>query len=136
MSENRVKHLEMIQGVINRMGSNSFMLKSWSVILVSALFALGSKESQKCIVYLAYYPAVAFWVLDGYYLWQERLFRKLYDAMRKAHENEIDFSMSTKPFIKQVPGWLRTCFSKTVAIFHIAVLGSVLLVSLILKETP
>ena len=28
----KLKHLEMIQGVINRMGANSFMLKSWAVV--------------------------------------------------------------------------------------------------------
>ena len=37
---NKHKHLELIQGVINRLSTNSFLLKGWSVVLVSALFAL------------------------------------------------------------------------------------------------
>jgi len=32
----------MIQAVINRMASNSFLLKGWTVMLVSALFALAA----------------------------------------------------------------------------------------------
>ena len=36
--ENKQKHLELIQGVINRLSSNSFLLKGWSVVLISALF--------------------------------------------------------------------------------------------------
>ncbi len=40
--EAKLKHLEMIQGVVNRMASNSFQLKGWSVVLVSALFALAA----------------------------------------------------------------------------------------------
>ena len=36
--------LEMIQAVINRMSVNSFLLKGWSVGLVSALIAAGSED--------------------------------------------------------------------------------------------
>ena len=41
-SEARVQHLELIQGVIGRMGQNSFLLKGWSVTLVTALIALAA----------------------------------------------------------------------------------------------
>ena len=58
------KHLELIQGVINRMASNSFMLKGWSVVLVSALFALAASQTKVHFVCLAIFPAAAFWVLD------------------------------------------------------------------------
>jgi hypothetical protein len=40
--ERKLKHLELIQGVINRMAHCSFLLKGWSVILISGLFALGA----------------------------------------------------------------------------------------------
>ena len=33
--EKKIKHLEMIQGVINRMAGNSFALKGWSVTLIA-----------------------------------------------------------------------------------------------------
>ena len=45
--ENKLKHLEMIQGIINRMASNSFALKGWSVTLVAGIFALSSKDAKK-----------------------------------------------------------------------------------------
>jgi len=64
--EKKLKHLEMIQGVINRMAHCSFLLKGWSVILLSGLFALAAKEANLLFVYLAYLPVIAFWVLDGY----------------------------------------------------------------------
>jgi len=35
--EAKLKHLEMIQDVIKRMASNSFLLKGWSLTLVVAL---------------------------------------------------------------------------------------------------
>lgn len=116
--EKKTKHLEMIQGVINRMASNSFSLKGWNVVLVSALFALAAKDSNTDFILLAYFPALAFWILDGYFLQQERLFRKLYDRVRAMKEEEIDFSMDTSPVTKEVKCWGCVCFSKTLFVFH------------------
>ena len=42
--ERKGKHLEFIQGTVNRLSTNSFLLKGWSVVLVSALFALASAD--------------------------------------------------------------------------------------------
>ena len=122
----REKHLELIQGVINRMAGNSFHLKGWSVVLVSALFALAGKDKAVYFVYLAYLPALAFWVLDGYFLWQERMYRKLYDAVRKDTRTDSDFSMNAYQYRTEVPSWPATCVSTTLLIFHGMVVGAVL----------
>lgn len=66
----KMMHLELIQGVINRMAHCSFLLKRWSVILVSGLFALAAKGADPLFVYLTYLPVIAFWILDGYYLYK------------------------------------------------------------------
>ena len=92
--ENKHKHLEMIQGVINRMANSSFLLKGWAVTLVAGIFALASRDADKIYFLVAYVPIVAFWGLDAYYLRQECLYRKLYDKVRMKEENEIDFSMN------------------------------------------
>jgi hypothetical protein len=96
--DRKLKHLDFIQGVINRMGQCSFLLKGWSVILVSGLFALAAKETNALFVYLAYLPAIAFWILDGYYLYQERLYRGLYDEIRGKEPDDIDFGMNAACF--------------------------------------
>lgn len=93
--ERKFQHLELIQGVINRMAGNSFALKGWSVALVAGLFALASKESDKLYFLVTYIPIIAFWGLDSYYLLQERLYRALYEKVRLQSEAEIDFSMNT-----------------------------------------
>jgi len=129
--EAKLKHLEMIQGVINRMANNSFLIKGWSVVLVAALFALAAKDSSVYFVYLAYFPAIAFWSLDGFYLRQERLYRKLYDKVRIQKEEEIDFSMATIEFQEEVQNLFCTCFSPTLRIFHGAILGTILIVMII-----
>ena len=129
--EKKLAHLKMVQGIVNRLSSNSFLLKGWSVTLVSALFALAANGTQIYFVYLAYFPAFAFWVLDGYFLHQERLFRKLYDHIRAVDEEKIDFSMNTAIVNDQVDSWFRVTFSKTLRIFHGTVFGSIILVMVI-----
>ena len=47
MAEKKMKHLEMIEGVIERMGNNSFQLKGWAVTLVALVGALASQGSDK-----------------------------------------------------------------------------------------
>lgn len=115
---NKQAHLEMIQGVINRLSHNSFLLKGWSVILVSGLFALAAKDADVRFLYLTYLPAIAFWCLDGYFLRQERLYRKLYDHVRRLSKEGIDFSMNTGSVSAQVKPWICVAASSTLLAFH------------------
>lgn len=84
----------MIQGIINRMAANSFALKGWAVTLVAGIFALANKDADKMYFLVAYIPVVIFWFLDTYYLLQERLFRSLYNKVRKLDDRQIDFDMN------------------------------------------
>jgi len=129
--EKKLKHLEMLQNVIDRMAGNSFSLKGWSVVLVSALFALAASDSNTQFVYLAFLPLMMFWMLDGYFLWQERLYRKLYDRVRTAPESEVDFSMDTSSVKGEVSSWMTTMFSRTLLIYYGAILGVVVAITVV-----
>ena len=130
--ENKRAHLGMIQAIVNRMSVNSFLLKGWSVVLISALFALAAANSQALFVYLAYFPAIAFWMLDAYFLRQERLFRKLYDRVRRLPETDVDFAMDTSVVDGEVTAWSAVVFSKTLLLFHGTVFGSIVIVMLVI----
>lgn len=91
--DKKYKHLELVQGVINRMASNSFMLKGWAVTLLAGIFVLAGKDTDKLYFIVAYVPVLVFWGLDAYYLLQERLYRSLYEKVRKTEEDDIDFSL-------------------------------------------
>lgn len=130
----KVKHLEIIQAVINRMNNNSFLLKGWCVTLVSALIALGAKDSDKLFILVGYYPILMFWILDAYYLWQERLFRKLYDKIREEADDTADFSMSTELVKKETPSWLQTAFSVTLFVFYGTMAGAIWVAILIVTR--
>ena len=119
--ENKLKHLELVQGVINRMASNSFALKGWAVTLVAGIFALASKEADKIYFLIAYVPILVFWGMDSYYLLQERWFRSLYEKVRKLNEEDIDFSMDTSlnEFKTDKNTYISCMLSKTEFWFYI-----------------
>ena len=100
---NKLKHLEFLQNIITRMNSNSFLIKGWTVTIVSALFALSKKDTDSRLLVVAYISIIAFWILDGYFLSQERQYRGLYDKVIKIDEDLIDFSLNAKDFINLMP---------------------------------
>lgn len=93
----KVQHLEMIQGIINRMAGNSFALKGWAVTLIAGILVLADKDTDKIYIFIAVVPVLFFWVLDSYYLLQERLFRALYKKVQAMDEGKVDFSMDISP---------------------------------------
>lgn len=118
-SSDKHKHLDFVQSAINRMASNLFLLKGWSITLIAALFALAAKDSNQFYVLIAYFPLFIFWSLDGYFLSQERKFRALYDYVRKLDEKQIDFSMDTRPFNSDPRNnWFGAMSSKTLVIYY------------------
>lgn len=78
-SEETIKHLEFIQGDINRFVSNSFQMKGWMLTIVSALLGFYANSNNTRFALVAVVPVVIFWVLDSYYLQLERQFRGIYN---------------------------------------------------------
>ena len=80
-------------------------------------------------VYLAYLPAVFFWILDGYYLYQERLYRCLYNKIRSIEPDEIDFDMNASDFCGTGnANWVNAAFSMTMLLFHGVLIATILVV--------
>lgn len=126
--DRKIKHLEFIQGVINRLASDSFRMKGWCVVLVAALFILLAREGRIEFIAVALVPVIAFWGLDGYFLWQERLYRALYDHVRTLEEDQIDFSMDPGPFRTDRPRtWPSATFSRTLSVFYGALAAAIVL---------
>lgn len=131
MSENKLKHLELIQGVISRMGGNLFTLRGWMITIVVALSAafleFGRNELQIILVLVV----MIFWVHDAYFLSLEHGYRHLYDKIRKLDESDIDFSMDISEFNSlRSTSILHCMLSKTIAFFYVPVLLLIGLISL------
>lgn len=128
MTENNISALEIIQGIINRMGSNSFALKGWAVTLVAGILALASNDTDKRFFLVVYIPIIIFWFLDSYYLQLERKYIELYNNVRALKNNEFDFDMDISNIhSKDKQTEYKNCLiSRTELLFYIplAVLSS------------
>lgn len=131
--DSKIKHLEFIQSTINRMASNSFIMKGWAITLVAALFALSSKDADKNYIVIAFLPVIIFWILDGYFLSRERAFRLLYDKVRKLDEKEVDFSLDISQFKERKNNWFWSIFSHTVLFFYASLVSIMLIISYLIN---
>ena len=133
--EHKIKHLEMLEHIIDRLGKNSFQLKGWAVTLVAIIGAWSANGTDKRFFILTIIPLIAFWLLDSYYLQVERKYIELYNRVRMKREEEIDFDMNISGFeTKGTQYCFWECvFSKTERYFYGAITIAVLVLAFILK---
>ena len=76
-------HLDIMQGVIQRMAANSASCKTWCISLVSAILVVAADKGKPQLVWLALLPTLMFFLLDTYYLAFEKGFRGAYNTFVK-----------------------------------------------------
>lgn len=131
----RIAHLTMLQGVISRMGANSFSLKALSATFGSAAVAVTASSANPSVYYAiaAVVPILIFWLMDAQYLRYERAYRNLYDHVRKGEEIDA-YSLNAAPFMRDLGPVFYIALSWSVSLFYVAILVSFgLVVYLILK---
>lgn len=119
--ENKRKHLEMVQGVINRMASNQFLFKGWSITLIAAIATFTAKGNSPSLMAIPIVATLLFWFVDAYYLMLERAFRNLYDDVRAKDEDDIDFKMAISKGAS-FADWFRTLWRPVLVLFYGATL--------------
>ncbi len=126
LKEFMLKEIEIIQDIIKRMAFNSFVIKGWTITLVAVTLLLRGSEYQ---VLIAFIPILVFWFLDAYFLWQERLYRRLYNWVIKNRTNtdQYLFDMNAYRFKNEEQSRLRIMFSITLGWFY----GSIFILTLI-----
>ena len=84
-------HLGIIQGVIQRMATNSSQCKAWCITIVSAILVIVADKGKPDFAWIALIPAFLFLCLDAYYLTLEKAFRESYNAfVKKLHNGELE----------------------------------------------
>jgi len=120
-----IAHMSMIQDIVTRLETNSFTLKALAMTLAAAVFAFSGSVDNPSWVYpfAGCFPIFVFWIMDAKYLRLGRLFRRLYDAVRKGKVSE-SFSMNIKPYMDDEQSVLRIAFSWSVCWFYISILSA------------
>jgi len=123
----KTKHLEFIQAIIARLSNSSFAIKGWTLTVCSAIYALAATNSNWRVAAITVIPAILFWILDGLFLRQERLYRCLYDDVRVESSTVEPFLLSARAYKANVK--VRSVIlSATLVIFY----GSLLIASVAL----
>lgn len=94
MKEEKIKHLEMIQGVINRIANHKPQYKGWYITLIVAINVLSTSRIINRQVFLVFIITLCFWLSTSYYLYLERLYIKLYEDVRKGRKKDFDMDIS------------------------------------------
>lgn len=108
----------MIQDVINRMASNSFLFKGWSITIIAAISAFAAKDSNRALMVIPIVSTLLFWAIDAYYLMLERAFRKLYDEVRIKSASKVDYSMKPSSEYMLFKSWLSTLKRPVLILFY------------------
>ncbi|PUB92072.1 hypothetical protein C2S42_07010 [Helicobacter pylori] len=79
-----IEELKILQGIINRMTQNSLECKKWTLALAVGVLSLKIEAISHlyglCVLGVL---LICFYLLDAYYLTQERLFREQYQWLVK-----------------------------------------------------
>lgn len=138
MNDNKIKHLEFIHGTITRMNQNSFQLKGWMITIVSALMALYASSQNVMYIWISIIPTVIFWLLDAYYLQQERKFRGIYNdaAELTSEQNKIvirDFEMPIQKYKGGKYSYFKVLISKTIIGLYLSVIVFLIIIAIVLQ---
>ncbi len=146
MNENKIKHLEFIQANIARMNQCSFQMKGWAITIVTALLALyastigstGNKNGNVIFVFVAIAPTILFWMLDSYYLQQERKFRGIYNDIAELTQEDKriivrEFEMPLNKYVSCKYCFCNVIWSKTEWPLYLSISIGLIIAGLLLK---
>lgn len=128
------KELEFIQGCIERMARNSFMIKGWVIVIAIAFLGfMGSKKDIDITMSIfILFPVIILWGLDGYFLYIERCYRKLYQERAKIRvypQSSVfrDYYSLDCTVIKDEK-IIKAVFSKTLMPFYFGIIGMLIVI--------
>ncbi len=109
------------------MARNSFQIKTWTATLFTAVIVLTYSILNILIFIVLIFTTLMFWILDSYYLRQERLFRQLYTSKvneynEKNKSIKNPFDMDVKNFKKYISSTFRVIFSISEGLYYVAFL--------------
>lgn len=118
------KEIDLIQGVINRMANNSFLLKGWTITLIVAVLAFTRDtlvtNDVTFLSMVLLIPLFVFWYLDAFFLHKERCYIALYNWVIKNREksNKNLYDLNYRRFENDVVSIWKIMFSPTLRTFY------------------
>ncbi len=108
LPDQTIKHLEMIQAVIARLGNNAFFIKGWAITLAGGFLALAANNDEWRLAAIALVPTLFFWILDATFLRNERLFRDLFERAREGKVEPFFMAATAHSYTRTVTEEAKT----------------------------
>ena len=126
-----LKEIDIVQWIINRMWTNSFVIKGWAISIVLWVLSLNdfSKSDWLFLIIIMIIAILLFAYLDSYFLQQERLYRKLYKWIvdNREKSDEFLFDTNTDRLFRKEDCILRVFFSKTIRpIYFLLIISTII----------
>lgn len=118
------------------MNNNSFLIKGWVVVIVSAILVYSLDKSSSDYILITLPSIVCFWILDGFFLGTERNYQQLYKKVASLEESDIDFDMNAKTYGSGAYWWLSAMFSRTFIVYYVFLIAIVLALSFTGSSSP
>ena len=137
MENDKIKHLEFIQGVITRLNSNSFQIKGWAITIIAAVLALFASTKKIDFILIGVFPTFLFWLMDAYCLRQERKFRGLYNDVAGVSKNSSkvkSFDMNTEKYKGGIYSFWKVLWTKTIWIVYFFIIISLVATYLMFSD--
>lgn len=118
MNSDKLKHLEFLQSNIARMNQCSFQMKGWTITIVSALLAIYASTINRegngnvAFIFIGIAPSLLFWMLDTYYLQQERKLRGIYNDVAELNSEKDRIEVRDFEFPLNKYTTCKYCFIK------------------------
>lgn len=133
-------HLNILQGLINRMSGNSANCKGLCTTLVSIIGAISYAAKAPGGMWISVLPILLFGYLDAMYLSLEQGFRKTYDEfVKNLHEAKMTedqiFKVTPPPGYGKLPAILKAAKSWSVWPIYVSILFLALLIMAFIPVT-
>ncbi len=121
-NEELFKEIDLIQGCINRMANNSFLVKGWALGVFAGVTAItkgANLNSTILFICTTIVPFVCFWILDAFFLQAEKKYRKMYAERLEMRKNEDDnhlYELDPKSY--KVDCIFKIMWSTTLSVFY------------------
>lgn len=111
--EPKIRHLEMIRGAINNASDNSLRIKGFAMLLLAGTVALlfrfsdGAGAIPFLFGLLLILIVLFLFLLDLYFIRQADVYRILYNRVRRAPVEDVDFSMEDDQIREELNDYYR-----------------------------
>ncbi len=133
MKPEEIKYMEMVQAILTRMNTNSFQIKGFMMLILSAIL-VAFINSKNGWVLVCSFPVIIFvWFIDSYYLQHERKYRGLYNDLVQNINSKTLFSMDISNYKGGEYYLISSMLCSINAFIYLTLLGMVITLKLILK---